>query len=136
MSKSSEEPTRVLLVDDEPAILRSLSREFLEHGFAVETTGCVAEAKVMLHRAKIDAIVCDHRMPGQTGLEFLTDLRKRNPDIIAILLSGQIEGLAVAESWASEIGLHATFAKPFDACEIAETITSLLKSDDDEPTPE
>lgn len=132
MSKSPNEPTRVLLVDDEPAILRSLSREFLEHGFEVETTGCVAEAKVMLRRAKIDAIVCDHRMPGQTGLEFLADLRKCNPDIIAILLSGQIEGLAVAESWASEIGLHATFVKPFDACVIAETITSLLKSNEEE----
>ncbi len=119
---------RVLLVDDETALLRSLERVLLEHDLQVETATCAAEAAVFLNRYAFDVVVCDQNMPGQSGLELLTELRNKHPNLIMMILSGQIKGIPVAEHWAQEIGVAEVFSKPCDGNVIAERILSVMRS--------
>ena len=121
-----QNPIRVLLVDDETALLRSLSRVLCEHEMNVETASCAAEAAAFLKNYQFDVVVCDQNMPGKSGLEFLSDIAKKKPDLITMMLSGQITGVSIAEDWASEIGVREVFAKPFDGNVIASKIKSAV----------
>ena len=123
MCAKEAHPIRILLVDDETAILRSLSRILEVHGFDVSAASGAAEAEVFLQRNEVDVLICDHQMPGRTGLEFLAAIKLEKPDLITMILSGQIDGIDVAQDWAMEIGVDAVFQKPFDAALIAEHIS-------------
>lgn len=122
MNTNQTEQIRILLIDDDSALLRSLVRVFNEFDFHVETSICAAEAAVLLNRQTFDVVVCDQNMPGKTGLEFLTEVRKEKPELITMMLSGQITGIPVAEDWANEIGVVEVFTKPCDAGFIAASI--------------
>ena len=128
MNSNSSNPIRVLLVDDEVAILNSLQRELGEYELDVDTASSATEAEAILSQQEIDVIVCDYKMPGRTGLELLSDVKMRNPDMITIVLSGQVCGISVAEDWAKEIGVHAMFAKPIDASLLADRIQSEVQA--------
>ena len=118
---------RVLLVDDETALLRSLERVLLEHDLQVETATCAAEAAAFLNHYPFDVVVCDQNMPGQSGLELLTELRNKHPELVMMILSGQVKGIPVAEDWAKEIGVAEVFSKPCDGNVIAEKIKSAMR---------
>jgi DNA-binding NtrC family response regulator len=79
----------ILLVDDEPNILSALQRMLLDDNrYEVITAGSGLEALEKTAQAKVDLAISDHRMPGMTGVDLLTQIRQRNPDSIRILLSG------------------------------------------------
>jgi response regulator RpfG family c-di-GMP phosphodiesterase len=82
---------RVLLVDDEVAILDALRRQ-LRRTFEVATaTGGVEALEVMRSSAPFAAIVSDMRMPGMDGATFLAEARSEHPDTVRILLTGQAD---------------------------------------------
>lgn len=81
----------VLLVDDQPTILRTLMR-FLElKGYNVEIAESVAQAVPLLDARTFAAVVLDIRMPGQSGLELLAQMRQheRWRELPAVILTGQ-----------------------------------------------
>lgn len=118
--------SNILLIDDDAAILRSLTRSLDECGLSVETATCAAEARAVLNHYEIGAVVCDHQMPGQTGLEFLAELKKEQPELILFLLSGRVAGFDMAEKWGQEIGIQQIFSKPCDVDELSDALTSAL----------
>ena len=122
----NENKSRLLLIDDDPILLRSLSRQLVDHGFEIETTSGAAEARAMLKRQKFQAVICDHNMPGLTGLEFLEEIRSAHPQMATFMLSGQVAGLQVAEDWAREIGVTEIFSKPCHSDWIAASIEKAL----------
>ena len=82
---------RVLLVDDEVAILDALRRQ-LRRTFAVTTATGGAEAlEIMRSSAPFAAIVSDMRMPGMDGAAFLSHARSEHPDTVRLLLTGQAD---------------------------------------------
>ncbi|MFT5299705.1 MAG: DNA-binding NtrC family response regulator [Mariniblastus sp.] len=118
----TDDSINVLLVDDDSVLLRSLSRALSDLGLSIETSTCAAEAKAFLNHYPIEVVVCDQNMPGKSGLEFLEELSQEKPNLIMMLLSGNINGLAMAEGWANEIGVTKIFNKPCDATIIAASI--------------
>lgn len=126
MNSNSTPVINVLLVDDDPSLLRSLERALSMYDFVVEAASCAAEAKAFLNHCPIDVIVCDYQMPGQSGLEFLAEVRQVRPNVITFMLSGRVAGLKVAENWANEIGVHQVFSKPCNADEIALSIQAAM----------
>lgn len=87
---------RILIVDDESAIVNAVQRELsvppLGH-YSYETEGYTDPAQA-LERARnmsFDAVICDYRMPGMSGLEFLTALAAVQPDCARLVLSGQTD---------------------------------------------
>ena len=60
----------ILIVDDEPAIRRVLSRLLVAKGYAVREAGTAAEGVAAVGLGGIDAVLCDVVMPGGSGFEF------------------------------------------------------------------
>ena len=79
---------KVLLVDDEQDFLEALAERMRARGMNVSTTASAAEAVKMAEAEGYDAVVLDLKMPGMDGLEVLSAIKARNPDIQVILLTG------------------------------------------------
>ncbi|MDP2369661.1 response regulator [Rhodoferax sp.] len=93
----SEKLGRVLCVDDEPSILRSL-QWLLKKEFDVKIATSGHEALSMLRQNDFDVIISDQRMPGMMGSEFLREARKISPRSMRILLTGYSDLQAILRS--------------------------------------
>lgn len=79
---------RVLLVEDNED-LRFAARRFLgRRGFAVFEAGSVAEAEACFAANRPEVVIVDYRLPDGNGLSLLTSLRRRDPELSAIVLTG------------------------------------------------
>lgn len=78
---------KLLIVDDEPEILKSLKR-LLYKEFEVETSSSALEALEILSHQKVDIVLSDIRMPEMDGFAFLAECKKHYSDIIRIAISG------------------------------------------------
>lgn len=83
-------PIRILLVDDEPALLE-IAKLFLERDaqFSTETAPSADVALGLLETDSFDAIVSDYQMPGMDGLALLSAIRERGNPIPFIILTGK-----------------------------------------------
>ena len=80
----------VLVVDDEVRSQESLRRT-LEEEFEVFTASGAEDALALLEHEWMHVILCDQRMPGASGVDFLKQVRERWPDTVRIILSGYTE---------------------------------------------
>jgi len=104
---------KVLFVDDEARILRSLRRSFFQAEFESFYSESALEALNILQNEDIDILVTDIRMPVMDGLQLLKIVRDKYPSIDRIVLSGFVEQKSVMSALNS--GLASTyFAKPWE----------------------
>jgi EAL domain-containing protein (putative c-di-GMP-specific phosphodiesterase class I) len=82
------EKGRLLLVDDEPALLEVWSEILAHAGWTVETAGDGVAALEILTRSSFDAILTDIDMPGLNGLQLLRAIRTRDFDVPVVLMTG------------------------------------------------
>ena len=92
-----DQPT-LLLVDDEPSILSALRRLFRREGYRVLTAGGGNEALDILAVNPVQVIISDQRMPGMSGVEFLSKVKDLYPQTIRMVLSGYSELSAVTDA--------------------------------------
>lgn len=85
--KLEERRARVLVVDDDQAVLRATARQ-LRDRFDVTTAGGAAEARRLLARDAFDALITDNDMPGESGLDLLSATRALAPSVKRLLVSG------------------------------------------------
>jgi sigma-B regulation protein RsbU (phosphoserine phosphatase) len=85
--KNPEELT-VLFVDDEPDILSSLSRFLKREPYRKLIAESGASALALMDEAEVDIIVSDLRMPGMNGLELISEVKRRKPGTVRMMLSG------------------------------------------------
>ncbi len=78
----------VLIVDDEPELLETISERLENHGFSVDTAGNGLQALEVLEKQTFDAIVLDMMMPEMDGIETLKRIRAKHPEMQVILLTG------------------------------------------------
>lgn len=78
---------RVLVVDDEPAVARSLGRLLAHFGFEVRTCGDGPTALGLLEAAPSDVLLTDLHMPGMGGVALLVESRRRWPQVRRVLMS-------------------------------------------------
>jgi len=79
---------RILLIDDEQDFMDALADRMRDRGMQVSTTTSPIEALKKADQENFDAIILDLMMPEMNGLETLTRLREKNPDLQIILLTG------------------------------------------------
>ncbi|MBA3396098.1 MAG: sigma-54-dependent Fis family transcriptional regulator [Deltaproteobacteria bacterium] len=116
--------TTVLLVDDEPGVLFTLSELLTERGHRVISCRSGADALTKLDEA--DTVVTDLSMPGMDGLELMAAIAQRDPALPVLLLTAHgSERVAVA---AMKQGAYDYLAKPFDIDEIAVVIERALEA--------
>jgi FixJ family two-component response regulator len=96
--ESFPERPRVICVDDEPNVLASLKLLLSRH-YDVHTAGGGEEGLAMLARlAPVSVVICDMRMPGMPGTEYLRQVAQRSPASARILLTGETDIEAAAEA--------------------------------------
>ena len=115
---------RILIVDDEPNVLNSLRRA-LHGAYRVETFDSPEAALAHCREEQYDLVLADYRMPGMDGIEFLKRFGRLQPDAARLVLSGQADFDAVADS-INEAHVFRFVAKPWDDAELAATLAQAL----------
>ena len=114
----------ILLVDDEPGVLFTLSEVLTERGHRVITAKSGADALTKLEEA--ETVVTDLAMPKMDGLELMGQIGSRDPSLPVILLTAHgSERVAVA---AMKQGAYDYVTKPFDIDEVAVVIERALEA--------
>jgi two-component system probable response regulator PhcQ len=85
------EKSKLLLVDDEPNLTSALVRSLDRQQFQIFTADSAQQGLMILAGNDIDVVVSDERMPGMTGSQFLSEVRKQWPNTIRMILSGQAD---------------------------------------------
>lgn|ERR1700690_1294021 len=116
---------RLLLVDDDPAIIRAYASTLARHGVTVQTASNGKEAAERVKDGSFDVIVSDISMPEMTGIEFLKAVRAHDLDVPVILMTGD-PGLESATR-AVEYGAFRYLAKPVAVQELWETVLHAAK---------
>src|SRR5438105_906465 len=88
LGATSELLGQVLVVDDEPALLRAYVRWLESAGHAVASAGDGASAAKMVAEKTFDVVVSDIAMPGMDGLQLLRAVRAHDLDVPVILVTG------------------------------------------------
>ncbi len=87
----TEQPhPRILCVDDEPHLLEGLSRT-LRRAFCTTTALGADDGLRAFQKQPFPVVLSDLRMPGMDGLEFLAEVRRREPDTVCVLLTGDAD---------------------------------------------
>jgi HD-like signal output (HDOD) protein len=122
-SSSPRPRKRILLVDDEAAILDLFSMMFRKAAsdwdIAFSRSG--AEALTLMEEQSFDVVVSDMRMPGMSGAQFLSEVMQRHPNTARLILSGYSEQEAVAKCIGAA---HQFLMKP---CNLATLQTTLQR---------
>jgi two-component system OmpR family response regulator len=123
-SRANLPAMRLLIVEDEPDLLRALSRALREDGYAVDTAEDGEDARFKALECDYDAIVLDWMLPVMSGLEVLKALRAKKQTPVLMLtaktaVQSRIEGL--------NSGADDYLAKPFDINELRARLRALIR---------
>ncbi|MEC9482482.1 MAG: response regulator, partial [Halomonas sp.] len=116
---------RLLIVEDDPLIARSLGKALGPLGNTVETFSRLAEARAALAHSRFDLIVLDLGLPDGNGLALLGELRERGDATPVLILTARdgveerVRGL--------DLGADDYLAKPFSVAELEARVRALLR---------
>jgi two-component system nitrogen regulation response regulator NtrX len=114
----------ILIVDDEPSILQSLSGLLSDEGFEVLTAANGYEALKIVDTEFPDLVLLDIWMPGIDGIETLKEIKKDNPYIQVIIISGH--GTIETAVKATKLGAFDLIEKPLSIDKIIVAINNAL----------
>jgi two-component system, cell cycle sensor histidine kinase and response regulator CckA len=115
-------PVRVLFVDDEENILRSVKRLFMEESYEVLTANSGEEALELLKDGQdIGLIVSDQRMPGMQGVDLLKQASEISPDTLRIMLTGYTDINAAIDA-INKGGAYQYITKPWKDDELIQIV--------------
>jgi two-component system alkaline phosphatase synthesis response regulator PhoP len=116
---------RILLVEDEPGLLMTLTDRLVSEGYTVETA---TDGEVGLSRAlaeKFDLILLDVGLPRKNGFDVCRDLRQRGARVPVLMLTAR--GQVVDKVVGLKIGADDYLTKPFEMMELLARIEALLR---------
>jgi PAS domain S-box-containing protein len=116
---------RILIVDDDESICRSLRLIFAKKGYETETAGAGREAIEKARGKFFDLALLDIKLPDVEGLELLAPLRGMHPDIVLIIITGYAS-LESAVRALNE-GASAYIVKPLNMDEVLATVREALE---------
>jgi two-component system nitrogen regulation response regulator NtrX len=114
----------VLIVDDEPSILQTLSGLLSDEGFEVSTAPNGYEALKVIDGESPDLVLLDIWMPGLDGIETLKEIKKDNPHIQVIIITGH--GTIETAVKAVKLGAFDLIEKPLSIDKVIVTINNAL----------
>lgn len=111
----------ILVIDDDPAILDTVSEILGDEGYPVELAANGAEGLRALDRVSPAVVLLDMRMPVLDGWRFAHVLKERGIKLPILVMTAAQD----ARRWAQEIGADAYLAKPFDLLTLIDTVERL-----------
>ena len=117
---------KILVVDDEPGILRGCERVLTPSGHAVMLADRAEQGlKILRENPEIDLALVDLRMPGMDGLEFLAAARESAPETVFVVITAYATIEAAVE--ATKRGAYDFLAKPFSPDELVRIVDRSLE---------
>jgi putative nucleotidyltransferase with HDIG domain len=119
----------VLFVDDEVNILKALQRLLRSEHMNVLCASRAQEALELLDKQQCQVVVTDQRMPEMTGVDLLSQVRQRFPDIVRMMLTGYTE-MDVAVDAINRGEIYRLITKPWNDDELRATIRQAFDHSD------
>lgn len=116
----------VLLVDDEPNVLRSLQRLLRRDGYQILTAEDADQAFELLTEHEVDVIVSDQRMRHMNGTELLNHVKSMYPSIVRIVLSGYMDLKSVTAA-INQGQIYKFLTKPWDDKELRQVVRDAVR---------
>jgi DNA-binding response OmpR family regulator len=116
---------RVLVAEDDPGLRSVLERGLREQGYVVDAVADGTDALAYLRSYQYEAAVLDWRMPKKTGIEVITEMRRRGDRTPVLMLTARdttedrVEGL--------NLGADDYLVKPFSFAELVARVTALQR---------
>ena len=111
-----EQKTKILILDDEPIVIKRLKPALEKSGYDVEAFSRSLEASHRIMEQDFDIVITDLKMEGLDGMEFLTRVKDRSPATEVIVITGFATMETAKESFKK--GVFDFLAKPFKLGEI------------------
>jgi two-component system alkaline phosphatase synthesis response regulator PhoP/two-component system response regulator VicR len=117
---------RILVVEDDPNILRQIEYNLQTNGFEVETALTGAEALKLMMTRRPDLLITDIMMPEMDGYELVAALRSDDQlaDLPVIMLTARTQDVDIAHGYNSGTDLYLT--KPFNPGELISFVRRIL----------
>ena len=126
MSSPTYTKPPILIVDDEPIVLAALKETLLREHYDVVATNSPAQALDILHQRQFAVIISDHRMPEMTGLEFLVEAKKLQPQTSRILITAVLSLPTIIDS-INKGEIFRFLAKPWLREELTATVKNAVQ---------
>ncbi len=117
---------KILFLDDDKNILRTVSRVFAASGMEVTTTDNPQDALGMLASDEVAVVVSDNRMPVMKGTEFLARVRSISPDTVRIMLTGYADFDSAIDA-INRGGVYKFLMKPWNNAELVGVVREGLE---------
>jgi len=117
-------PVHILVVDDDPAIHRLVSQLLNNRGYACTTCDNAAQAMAKIAGGGFSLVISDFNMPGMSGIELLAKVKKSDPDIAFLMLTGMDDHQTAVR--ALELGAFGYIIKPFQTNELFINVANSL----------
>ena len=124
-NKNTGSEGKILLVDDDPGLLRLLSIRLRAEGYEVEAVESAHKALAILNRFRPDLVITDLRMDKMDGIGLLKELQTRSPGLRVVIVTahGTIPDAVVA----TQSGAFGFLTKPIDKDELMQTVQKAIK---------
>jgi two-component system response regulator GlrR len=133
MSAPSAPGADVLLVDDDPDLLKLISLRLTSAGYRVRTADSGETALAALAVARPAAVITDMRMPGIDGLQLFDAIHRQHPALPVIILTAH--GTIPDAVSATQRGVFGFLTKPFDSQELLQKVATAVRLTGDAPEP-
>ena len=117
--------SRIQIVDDEPNILKSLTRVLRNPDWQIDCFSDPQQALDRLQHTDYAVIISDYQMPQLDGVTYLRFARQRQPDAVRMVLTGQTDREAMVRA-VNQAEIHRFLLKPWDEYELVAAVQSAL----------
>jgi DNA-binding response OmpR family regulator len=114
---------RILLIDDEDAFRETIRKLLTRRGFDLSTASDGSQGIREVLRGGVEVAVLDVKMPGLDGIETLRELKRIQPDLEVIILTGHL--LKSTEQEGLKLGAYAYLTKP---CTVPDLVATIMKA--------
>ncbi|MEM1412988.1 MAG: sigma 54-interacting transcriptional regulator [Pseudomonadota bacterium] len=119
-------PNRILLVDDDPSLLKLLSIRLRREGYTVVAAKTGPQALTAMEQQAMDLVLTDLKMDGMDGLQLLSEIKHRFPGVPVLLLTAH--GTIPDAVLATKTGAYTFLGKPVDDGELLNAIEEALET--------
>jgi len=111
----------ILVLDDDSAVTRVIEKVLKKQGLSVIVANDPVATLAQLQAIQFSIIICDYKMPGMNGVDFLLRAAKVQPEALRIMLSGQAD-INVVQEAVNQGGVYRFLTKPWDRQQLLQII--------------